>query len=83
MDIDRKSVRKPYKPYITSPRHRGCGGFSRPRGGRSGGDRGDGWPRNKGRFMGGKGGSSRRGKFQGKSLTKAQQLEDLECQGKQ
>ena len=33
MDIDRKSVRKPYKPYITSPRRRGCGGFSRPRGG--------------------------------------------------
>ena len=33
MDMDRKSVRKPYKPYITSPRHRGCRGFSRSRGG--------------------------------------------------
>ena len=31
MDVDRKSVRKPYKPYITSPRCRGHGGFSRPR----------------------------------------------------
>ena len=71
MDVDRKSVRKPYKPYITSPRHRGRGGFSRPKGGQLGGDRGDGWPRNKGRFRGGKGGSSRRGKFQGKKFGKS------------
>ena len=31
MDMDRKSVRKPYKPYITSPRRRGCGGLQTKR----------------------------------------------------
>ena len=71
MDMDRKSVRKPYKPYITSPRHRGHRGFSRPRGGRSGGDRGDGWPRNKGRFRGERRRFSRKGKFQGKKFDKS------------
>ena len=71
MDMDGKSVRKPYKPYITSPRRRGCGGFSRPKGGHSSGDRSDGWPRNKGRFRGGKGGFSRRGRFQGKKFDKS------------
>ena len=71
MDVDSKPVRKPYKPYITSPRCRGHGGFSRPQGGRSGGDRGDGWPRGKSRFRGGKGGFSRRGRFQGKKFDKS------------
>ena len=69
--MDGKSARKPYKPYITSPRCRGCRSFSRPKGGRSSGDRGDGWPRNKGRFRGGKGGFSRRGRFQGKKFDKS------------
>ena len=36
MDMDGKPVRKPYKPYITSPRRRGRGGFSRSSGGQLG-----------------------------------------------
>ena len=71
MDMDGKSVRKPYKPYITSPRRRGRRGFSRSRGGRSGGDRGDGWPKGKNKFRGGKGGFSKRGRFQGKKFDKS------------
>ena len=78
MDIDSKPVRKPYKPYITSPRRRGRGGFSRPQGGRSGGDRGDGWPRGKNRFRGGKGGFPKEVDFRVKSLIKALQPKGLE-----
>ena len=51
MDMDGKPVRKPYKPYITSPRRRERGGFSRSRGGQLG-NSGEGWPRSKGRFKG-------------------------------
>ena len=47
MDMEGKPTRKPYKPYITSPRHRG--GF-RPRGNCPDRDRGEGWPRSKGKF---------------------------------
>ena len=50
MDMEGKPTKRPYKPYITSPRHRGGRGGFRPRGGRSSGDRGEGWPRPKGRF---------------------------------
>ena len=57
MDMDGKPVRKPYKPYITSPRRRGRGGFSRPRG--QLGNSGEGWPRSKGRFKGSQGDFSR------------------------
>ena len=82
MDIDSKPVRKPYKPYITSPQRRGHGGFSRPRGGRSGGDRGDGWPRGKNRFRGGKGGFSKRGRFQGKKFDKSPTTKRSRVSGK-
>ena len=82
MDVDSKPVRKPYKPYITSPRCRGRGGFSRPRGGRSGGDRGDGWPRGKSRFRGGKGGFSKRGRFQGKKFDKSPTTKRSRVSGK-
>ena len=58
MDMDGKPVRKPYKPYITSPRRRGRGGFSRSSGGQLG-ISGKGWPRSKGRFKGSQGGFSR------------------------
>ena len=51
MDMDGKPVRKPYKPYITNPRRRGRGGFSRSRGGHVG-NSGEGWLRSKGRFKG-------------------------------
>ena len=50
MDMEGKPTKKSYKPYITSPRHRGGRGGFRPRGGRSGSDRDEGWPRSKGRF---------------------------------
>ena len=38
MDMEGKPTKKPYKPYITSPRHRGGRGRFRPRGGRSSSD---------------------------------------------
>ena len=58
MDIGGKPAKKPYKPYITSPRCRGGRGGFRPRGGRFSSERGEGWPRSKGRFQGGREGSS-------------------------
>ena len=58
MDVGGKPTKKPYKPYITSPRRRGGRGGFRPRGGRSSGERGEGWPRSKGRFQGRRGRSS-------------------------
>ena len=66
MDMDGKPNKKPYKPYIVNPRRQGRGSFFRQRGGHSGSDRGEGWPRSKGRFRGGRGGFSRRGRFQGR-----------------
>ena len=71
MDMDGKPNKKPYKPYITNPRRRGWGGFFRQRGGHSGSDRGEEWPRFKGRFRGGRGGLSRRGRFQGRKYDKS------------
>ena len=50
MDMEGKPTRKSYKPYITSPRHRGGRGGFRPHGGRCNNDRGEGWPRSKDRF---------------------------------
>ena len=69
--MEGKPAKKPYKPYITSPRHRGGRGGFKPRGGRSSSDRGEGWPRSKGRFQGGRGGFSRRGRFQGRKFDKS------------
>ena len=66
-----KPTKKPYKPYITSPRRRGGRGGLRPRGGHSSSGRGEGWPRSKGRFRGRKGGFSRRGRFQGRKFDKS------------
>ena len=71
MDMEGKPTKKPYKPCITSPRHRGGRGGFRPRGGHSSSDRGEGWPRSKGRFRGGRGGFSRRGRFQGRKFDKS------------
>ena len=50
MDMEGKPTRKPYKPYITSPRCRGGRGGFRPRGNHPDRDRGEGWPRSKGKF---------------------------------
>ena len=71
MDMDGKPNKKPYKPYITSPRRRGRGRPFRPRGGRSGSDRGEGWPRFKGKFRGTRGGFPCRGRFQGRKFDKS------------
>ena len=54
MDMEGKPAKKPYKPYITSPRCRGGRGGFRSRGGHSSSDRGEGWPRSKGIFRGGR-----------------------------
>ena len=69
--MEGKPAKKPYKPYITSPRHRGGRGGFRPRGGRCSSDQGQGWPRSKGRFRGGRGGFSHRGRFQGRKFDKS------------
>ena len=71
MDMEGKPTKRPYKPYITSPRCRGGRSGFRPRGGHSSSDRGEGWPRLKGRFRGGQGGFSRRGRFQGRKFDKS------------
>ena len=68
MDMEGKPTKKPYKPYITSPRHRGGRSRFRPRGGCSSSDRGEGWPRSKGRL---RGGFSCRGRFQGRKFDKS------------
>ena len=70
MDVEEKPTRKPYKPYITSPRCRGGRGGFRPRGNHPDRDRGEGWPRSKGKFQGGRG-FSRRGRFQGRKFDKS------------
>ena len=67
MDMEGKPTKKPYKPYITSCR---CRGF-RPQGGCSNSDRGEGWPRPKGRFRGRRGGFSHRGRFHGRKFDKS------------
>ena len=38
MDMEGKPTKRPYKPYITSPRHRGGRSRFRPRGGHSSSD---------------------------------------------
>ena len=69
--MEGKPAKRPYKPYITSPRCRGGRSRFRPRGGHSGSDRGEGWPRSKCRFRGGQGGFSRKGRFQGRKFDKS------------
>ena len=71
MDMEGKPTKKPYKPYITSSWCRGARGGFRSRGGHSSNDRGEGWPRSKGRFRGGRGGFSCRGRFQGRKFDKS------------
>ena len=71
MGMEGKPTKKPYKPYITSPRCRGGRSGFRPRGGHSSSDRGEGWPRSKGRFRGGRGGFFHRGRFQGRKFDKS------------
>ena len=71
MDMEGKPTKKPHKPYITSPRHRGEKSGFRPWGGCSSSDRGEGWPTLKGRFRGGRGGFSCRGRFQGRKFNKS------------
>ena len=71
MDMEGKPTKRPYKPFIISPRRRGGRGGFRPRGGHSSGDRGEGWPRSKGRFRGRRGGFSHRGRFQGRKFDKS------------
>ena len=71
MDMEGKPTEKPYKPYITSPRCIGGRSGFRPREGRSSSDHGEGWPRSKGRFRGGRGGFSHRGRFQGRKFDKS------------
>ena len=70
MDKEGKPTKKPYKPYITSPRCRGGRSGFRPRG-RPSSDRGEDWPRSKGRLRGGRGGYSRRGRSQGRKFDKS------------
>ena len=50
MDMEGKPTKRPYKPYITSPRCRGGRSGFKPRGGRSSSDHGKGWPRLRGRL---------------------------------
>ena len=71
MDMEGKPTKRPYESYITSPR---CGGGRsgfRPRGGPSSSDRGKGWPRSRGRFRGGRGGFSHKGRSQGRKFDKS------------
>ena len=70
MDMEGKPTKRPYKPYITSSRCRGRSRF-RPRGGHSSSDFGKGWPRLRGRFRGGRGGFSHKGRFQGRKFDKS------------
>ena len=69
--MEGKLTKKPYKPYITSPRHRGGRSEFRPRVGRSSSDRGEGWTRSKGRFRGRRGDSPIEEDSREGNLTKA------------
>ena len=71
MDMEGKPTKRPYKPYITSSRCRGGRSRFRPRGGHSSSDPGEGWPRSRGRFRGGREGFSHRGRFQGRKFDKS------------
>ena len=71
MDMEGNPMRKPYKPYITSPHQRGRGGFSRQRGRRFGRDRNDNWNKSRGKFKGSRGGFSRRGRSSGRKFNKS------------
>ena len=71
MDMEGKPTKRPYKPYIPSPRYRGGRSRFRPRGGHSSSDRGEGWPRSRGRFRGGRGGFSHIGRFRRRKFDKS------------
>ena len=71
MDMEGKPTKRPYKPYITSPRCRGGRSRFRPRGDHSSSDRGEGWPRLRGRFRGGRGGFSHKGRYHGRKFDKS------------
>ena len=71
MDMEGKPTKKPYKPYITSPRRRGGRSGFRSRGCHSGSDQGEGWPRSKDRLRGRRGGFSHRGRFQERKFDKS------------
>ena len=68
MDMGGKPTKRPYKPYITSPRHRGERNGFRPRGGCSSSEHGEGWSMSKDRF---RGGFCHRGRFQGRKFDKS------------
>ena len=82
MDIEGKPTKRPYKPYITSPRHRGGRSRFRPRGGRCSTDHGKGWPRLRGRFQGGRGRFSYKGRFQGRKFDKSPTTKRRRVSGK-
>ena len=75
MDMEGKPTKRSYKPYITRG---GRSGF-RPRGGHSSSDRGEGWPRSRGRF---RGGFSRKGRFQGRKFDKSPTTKRPQVSGK-
>ena len=82
MDIEGKPTKRPYKPYITSPRCRGGRNGFRLRGGRSSSDHGKGWLRSRGRFRGGRGGFSHKGRFQGRKFDKSPTTKRPQVSGK-
>ena len=71
MDMEGKPIKRPYKPYITSPRCRGGRSRFRPRGCHSSSDCGEGWPRLRGRFRGGRGGFFHKGRSQRRKFDKS------------
>ena len=82
MDMEGKPMRKPYKPYITSPHWRGRGGFSGQRGGRFGRDRNDNWGKSRGKFKGNRGGFPRRGRSSGRKHDESPTTKRLQVLGK-
>ena len=82
MDMEGKPMKRTYKPYNTSPRCRGGRSRFRPRGGHSSSDHGKGWPRLRGRFTGGRGGFSHKGRSQGRKFDKSPTKKDPEYPAK-
>ena len=82
MDMEGKPTKRPYKPYITSPRCRGRRGRFRPRDGHSSGDRSEGWFKSKGRFKGGRGGIPHRGNFSRRKFDKSPTAKRSQVSGK-
>ena len=82
MDMEGKPTKRLYKPYITSCKCTGGRSRFRPRGSHSGSDRGKGWPRSRGRFRGGRGGFSHRGRSQGRKFDKSPTTKRPQVSGK-